>query len=472
MRPATLSPALTDDAPGHWWNPYVGLPVPVQVLMWFLLAVTLLTFAAISVLMLRALVELRRQDRGVHEAREDEYLWVYLVAALNEEVTIADSVRRLIAVEATHKVVVAIDDGSDDATPRILAELAEETPELTVLRRDLPNARFGKGAGLDAAWRFVHDRVLTDPRYADWPHDKVVVGVVDADGRIQPDAPRVLAGVLTDERVGGIQVLVRIYNRGTYLTWAQDVEFGVTAFVNQLGRSSWGTANMGGNSQYMRLTALDAVAGTEAMPPGIERGPWRDRLTEDQDIGVRMIHAGFRGAETILTHVDQQGVTTLRRLFRQRVRWAQGAWQCLGLIRQAHRTRTGPLGRLDHYVYLSMPVLQLAMGTGLLLSAFFLVFRGVPFYSGWWPTLVFFLLVGSFPCFAALLMTGEPSLRRVPRAVVGFLPYIVYTWLMWPAVPVALAREAFGIRGWAKTSREPLDANLPKGVTVDEAPTG
>ena len=41
--PATLSPALTDDSPGHWWNPYVGLPVPVQVLMWFLLAVTLLT---------------------------------------------------------------------------------------------------------------------------------------------------------------------------------------------------------------------------------------------------------------------------------------------------------------------------------------------------------------------------------------------------------------------------------------------
>jgi cellulose synthase/poly-beta-1,6-N-acetylglucosamine synthase-like glycosyltransferase len=455
--------------PAQWWDPYTGLPGAVQVLMWFLLAVTLLTFATACVLIVVARSELRRQRRDVCTALEDEYLWVYLVPALNEDVTIADSVHRLAAVEATHKVIVVIDDGSDDGTPGVLAALRREVPALTVLRREPPNARLGKGAGLDNAWQLVHDEVMTDPRYAGWPPEKVVVGVVDADGRIQPDAPRIIAGVLADERVGGVQVLVRIYNRGTYLTWGQDVEFGVTAFVHQLGRSSWGTANMGGNSQYMRLATLDDVAGTQDLPPGIGRGPWRDRLTEDQDIGVRAIHAGWRGAQTVLTWVDQQGVTDVRRLLRQRVRWAQGAWQCVGMVRQAHKARTGALGRLDHYVYLVMPILQLAMGLGLLLSAFFLVFRGVPFYSGWWPTLVFFLAVGILPGFAALLVTAEPGRLRVPRAVLGLVPYIVYTWLLWPAIPIALVRETFGIRGWTKTVRNPLDANLPKGVTPDRA---
>ena len=37
--------------------------------------------------------------------------------------------------------------------------------------------------------------------------------IVDADGRLAPDAPRYAAAHFADERVGGVQSLVRIYNR-------------------------------------------------------------------------------------------------------------------------------------------------------------------------------------------------------------------------------------------------------------------
>jgi cellulose synthase/poly-beta-1,6-N-acetylglucosamine synthase-like glycosyltransferase len=73
---------------------------------------------------------------------------------------------------------------------------------------------------------------------------------------------------------------------------------------------------MGGNGQFNRLSALDSVADGE--------GPWRDRLTEDQDLGLRLFEAGWRGVAAAGTAVDQQGLPGLRRLLRQRTRWAQG----------------------------------------------------------------------------------------------------------------------------------------------------
>ncbi|ROS79109.1 glycosyltransferase [Cellulomonas sp. PhB143] len=456
---------------GPWWDPYRGMPVAVQVLMWFLLALTVVTVVMIVWLVVRAWLERRRQREAVEVAHEGEYLWVFVVPALNEEVTIADSVSRLVAVEATHKVIVVIDDGSDDGTPEVLARLQAQVPELQVLRRELPNARVGKSAGLDDAWDFVHSRVLAG-RYAGWPTTQVVVGVVDADGRIPPDAPHNLAGAFTDERVGGVQALVRIYNRRHYLTWGQDVEFGVMAYVYQLGRSAWGTANMGGNGQYIRLAALDDVVATDKLPLGVERGPWRDRLTEDQDIGVRLIHAGWRGRQTVLTSVDQQGVTQLRRLFKQRVRWAQGNWQAFGLLRPALRAPVSIGAKLDHLVYLVMPLLQMLMGAGLVLSLCFWLFGDVSFVSGWWPSLVFFGTLTIVPSFLTLLMTSEPGRHRFMRSIFGLFPYMLYTWVLWPVVAVSLLRELTGRRGWTKTDREPLDANLPDETPDDEGGPG
>ena len=84
-----------------------------------------------------------------------------------------------------------------------------------------------------------------------------------------------------------MQSLVRIYNRGHLLTWLQDVEFSVYGYLFQAGRDHWGTAGMGGNGQFNRLSALDDIAD--------EEGPWRDRLTEDQDLGLRLIAARLEG---------------------------------------------------------------------------------------------------------------------------------------------------------------------------------
>ena len=71
------------------------------------------------------------------------------------------------------------------------------------------------------------------------------------------------------------------------------------------GAMARGTAGMGGNGRGDGLSALDAVADAG--------GPWRDRLTEDQDLGLRLIAAGWKGRarQELRAVVEQQGLPGL-----------------------------------------------------------------------------------------------------------------------------------------------------------------
>lgn len=435
-------------APG-WYDPYAGLPTVVDILFWCILAITITSLLSVVLLRINAG---RARRRSLPDADESDFLWVFMVPALNEEVTIADSVARLRAVQATHKTILVIDDGSDDGTPDVLERL--DGPDLSILRRDLPDARRGKSAALNAAWRHVHDVVL-EGGDSEWSTDRVVVVVVDADGRLSVDAPQNFARHFADDRMAGVQSRVRIYNRRGWLTWAQDVEFAVFGGVYQLGRTAWGSANMGGNGQANRLSALDEVA--------VDDGPWRHRLTEDQDIGVRLLQSGWRGAQEMTATVEQQGVSSLRRLYRQRTRWAQGAWESVGLIGGTGRARVSPLARVDMAYYLITPALQLLTGSALISAVLLAIFDDLPFWRGAWPMLAFYLLLSFGPGFLGLLTRGK-GWRGVVVAVLCVLPYTVYSWLIFPVLVRGLLRMLSGRSTWAKTAREPIDGGVETTV--------
>src|SRR5262249_17469368 len=143
------------------------------------------------------------------------------------------------------------------------------------------------------------------------------------DGRLDGAAPSFAASHFVEPRVGGVQALVRIYNRRHLLTWLQDVEFSVYGYLFQAGRNHWETAGMGGHGQFNRLRALAELADDE--------GPWRHRLTEDQDLGIRLLAAGWEGHQDLRATIDQQGLSRLRPLLRQRTRWSQGNLQAMDL---------------------------------------------------------------------------------------------------------------------------------------------
>ena len=376
--------------------------------------------------------------------------WVFVVPALDEELTIRDSVERLLALPLERSRVIVVDDASSDATPAILAGLAQ--PGLVVLRREPPDARRGKAAALNHAYRQL------DLLLAGADRSAAIVVIVDADGRLDPAAPALAAVHFADPAVGGVQSLVRIYNRSHALTWCQDVEFSVFGHLFQAGRNDWGTAGMGGNGQFNRLSALDDLAD--------DAGPWRDRLTEDQDLGLRLLSGGWKGRQDLRATVDQQGVRSLRALFRQRTRWSQGNLQALSLLPDVARAASFPLGaRAELVAHLLMPFWQGVIGAAFV-TAVVLAFAGVaPFWDGGpgWQLLLFYVLAFG----GTILGCIAPRRGRGPAGwLAGFAighVYAVYTWLLWPVLLRSTARQVVRRDGWSKTAREPIAAAPAEG---------
>ncbi|MET0558243.1 MAG: glycosyltransferase family 2 protein [Solirubrobacterales bacterium] len=420
--------------------PFAGLPLLWEVLFSVCFAVVVVMFLWTLMLFVRG----HRAYLSPPEAAPggaDDFSWVFLVPALNEEVTIADSVQRLLDLDLRSRRVVVIDDDSDDRTGEILAGF--DHPDLFVLTRRAPSARKGKAAGLNFAYRSLGE-------YTD--RGGTIVVIVDADGRLHGDAPRYAASQFKDPKVGGVQSLVRIYNRGHFLTWMQDIEFSVYGHLFQAGRDHWGTAGMGGNGQFNRLAALDDVTN--------EEGPWRDRLTEDQDLGLRLIAAGWEGRQELRAMVDQQGLSRWRPLFRQRTRWSQGNLQAIGLLREVLRAPVSLPARIEQLGYLLMPFWQGVVGVGLV-AAVVLAVTGIAPFWGAGPTwqLAFFYLLAfggtAMGCIAARAESGPLGWLR------GFLVaqiYTPYTWFLWPVLIRSTARQLTERGDWAKTEREPIAA--------------
>src|SRR6185436_7291099 len=205
---------------------------------------------------------------------------------------------------------------SDDATPDVLAGI--DHPSLHVLRRNAPEARQGKGEALNAAFRYICDRTAAE---GGDPH-RVAVGVIDGDGRGSANMLTEVAHLMRDKAIGAVQCRVRIHNRDRLLGAVQDLEFGSIVNAAQILRRSLGTVGLGGNGQFVRLSALAQLGPT----------PWSTCLVEDMELGLRLHMAGV--GITFASHatVTQQGLVDLRRLVRQRTRWAQGNLQCVRYV--------------------------------------------------------------------------------------------------------------------------------------------
>lgn len=435
---------------------FYGLPWPVVVLFTIALLIVLIGHGWAVILFVTG-GKVAATAVEPNDELTDSFHWIFLVPALNEEVTIADSVSRLREVQARHRTIMVIDDGSTDRTPEVLASIAG--PDLEVMRRDLPNAQLGKAAALNAAWRHIRDDVLARPEFVEVSEDKVVLVIVDADGRLDPTAPAYLATHLQDPQVGGVQVSVRIYNRYNPLTWMQDIEFGVYGGLYQLGRTHWGTAGMGGNGQANRLSALNSVVTDSA------DGPWNHTLTEDQDIGLHLMRNGWRGHHEVRTTVAQQGVSDIKRLYKQRTRWSQGNIQAMHHLRGIGEVKASPIAKLDLVWALLQPPLQAFIGLSTIVALLCAVVLNTPFIAGnsqwaWlWLLFLFFLAFGgtAIGCLAA--GRGNGFMGYV-RGLATAIPYAFYSWILWPVIVRASWRQLRGAKGWDKTTREPLEADV------------
>lgn len=415
-----------------------------QLLIWSSIAIIVMAGCYNTTLFLLSRRRFRR-GRGPREPR----LYVFLLACLNEDKVLAESLARITALPAPNVLALVIDDASDDRTGEIARNACAADPRVRLLQRQLPNARKGKGAALNAGIRHLRESGLLLGRH---PRD-VIVCVVDADGRLDPHVVQAVDPYFNNPRTGGTQIGVRMYNRHQgLLARLQDMEFVVYGDIFQSARRYIGSVGMGGNGQFMRLAALDTLMGPDGS------GPWSDSLTEDLDLGVRLIARGWTNQHCTSAAVSQQAVLDVRRLVRQRSRWFQGHLQSASLVPLIVR-EVPTRAAMDLLYHLSSPVLILL--TSLLPVSFLVAVGGTvigsieagrALISPMW-------VIGPYVLsFTAAYVYGWVYSRReqglgLLRAVLLSHVFIFYGYIWFAAGWWGLWRMLTGKQTWLKTAR-------------------
>ncbi|MFC5723078.1 glycosyltransferase [Streptomyces gamaensis] len=392
-----------------------------------------------------------KRRRGPRRPR----FYVFLLACLNEEKVLAESLARITDLPAGNFIALVIDDASEDGTAEVARAAVRESPgTVHLLQRRLPNARKGKGAALNAG--IAHLR--TSGLLGDYAPDEVIVCVVDADGRLDGHVVQSVDPYFDNPRTGGTQVGVRMYNRHQgLLARLQDMEFVIYGDIFQCARRFIGSVGMGGNGQFMRLAALDSLM-TEDPVTGERRGPWSDSLTEDLDLGVRLIARGWVNQHCTAAAVSQQAVLDVRRLVRQRSRWFQGHLQSASLVPLI--LREVPLrAAVDLLYHLSSPVLILL--TSLLPLSFLVALVGTVIGSVEagrsliTPAWVIGPYVLSFTAAYAYGFVYRRRERRLGllRSILLSHVFIFYGYIWFAAGWWGLWRMLTGKQTWLKTAR-------------------
>ena len=396
-----LSPLLITSA-----KPLLNITLDASALtIYFFVFCTIYNSTLISVIAVYDRLRLRKEEES------ENHHFSIIVPCRNEESVIMKTLSSIVALDYSKDKfdVLVVNDGSTDRTGEVAHGFASGFPNLKVLDVPQEQAGRGKSAALNRAFQYLL-QLHPKRKKEDW-----IIGVFDADGTPEKNMLGKMSYQFRDKKVGAAQAMVRIGNRrDSLLARLQDVEFVTFAKVTQFVRNIFkGAVALGGNGQFVRATALESVA--------LSSGEyWRtDALTEDLDLGTRLLLKGWDSQFILTSSVYQQGVHTLEALYRQRTRWAWGSLQAFiryVLSLQVLRGGAGALKKLDLAYYLSCPITPLAILICWIISA--LALLGIVSVTNPFPA--YFMIanaVSFFPLMGFGLWTSRqeyPLKRMIP----------------------------------------------------------
>jgi cellulose synthase/poly-beta-1,6-N-acetylglucosamine synthase-like glycosyltransferase len=415
---------------------------------WLGYFMTLVSLYYVALFVLSMRFAARRDPRGGPRPP-----FALVVPAHNEEVVVGATLADLIRLDYERYCVIVVNDGSTDETSE-RARAFESTGRVLVVDRPAEIAGRGKGAVLNEGYQVLNELLeRNDPFVEGWSADEVVVGIVDADGHLEPNALNEIADLFAEPDVAGVQMGVVIGNaQDGLIARCQDLEFTGFSQLAQAARDRIGSVGLGGNGQFTRLAALRSL----------HRLPWTDCLTEDLDLGLHLKRQGWEIRFCRTTAVTQQGVRTVRAWLRQRTRWAQGHYQCWDHIPKLLTAwRVPVVARFDLTLYLLFVTFvmfvaaNLVVAVGGALGWFTITNDFLAFVPAGPPRNVLMELIGLSPVVMLLTRYQQHSphpLRwwELPAYGAAFGLYVY----MWTAASLhAWFRLVSGRVGWNKTLR-------------------
>lgn len=278
-----------------------------------------------------------------------------VVPAYNEAVVLDHCVESILGSNYPDFEVILVDDGSADGTARLMGRWAERDPRV----RSFSQPNSGKGAALNYGFAQSTGEVLL---------------FVDADGVFGAETINEMLRGFSHPRIGAVCGDDRPVNLNTVqtrlLTVISHLGTGVVrralAFIGCLPIVS-------GNSGAFLRSALE------------EAGPLDERIIgEDLELTWRVHKAGYQVNFAPRALVYAESPSTLRGLWRQRVRWARGLLQTIRIHRSMHANpRYGAFGfflLFNTFNMVVMPVVQLLV---LLALPFVIIFGTNPIGGTW-----------------------------------------------------------------------------------------
>ncbi len=225
-----------------------------------------------------------------------------IIPCYNEADHIEEVVEHLHHLEYPEYEIIAVNDGSKDDTSGILRRLMEKSDKLRVV--DFVKNQ-GKATGLNMAAMVSRGEYLV---------------CIDGDSMIEADSVNwMIRHFLNNPRVGAVTGKPKIRNRSTILGKLQVGEF--SAIIGMIKRAQ---------SIYGKIFAVSGVVTAFRKAALHDIGYWStDMITEDIDVCWRMQirHWSVKFEPHAMCWILMP--ETLRGLWKQRVRWAQGGAEVL-----------------------------------------------------------------------------------------------------------------------------------------------
>ena len=223
-----------------------------------------------------------------------------LLPCFNEEDQAAETFAALAALQYPNFEIIAINDGSKDKTAAILDELEKRMPQLRVVHLAQNQ---GKSTALNVGALVAAGEIL--------------VGI-DGDALLDPHALTwFVRRFQSDPAIGALTGNPRIRNRGSVLGRLQVGEFSSVVGLIKRAQSTYGTLfTVSGVICAFRKRALQDAGWWSAAA-----------LTDDVDVTWRIQLAGWRVTFEPKALCWILMPETLKGLWRQRLRWAEGGVQ-------------------------------------------------------------------------------------------------------------------------------------------------
>ncbi len=222
-----------------------------------------------------------------------------IVPCYNEERTLAGTLESLLKLHYPKDKleVIVVDDGSQDKTHSIAAGYAEQHPHVLLYHKENGGKYTALNLGIARS-------------------DAEIVGCLDADSFVAPDALLEMIKSFEDALVMAVTPVMKVHRPRTVLELMQAVEYTFGIFYKKMFDNLSAINVLPGPFSFYRRNIFAKI------------GPFRKaHQTEDMEIAFRMHAAGLKITNVHTAHVYTTVPRTLRSLIRQRTRWTQGFLQ-------------------------------------------------------------------------------------------------------------------------------------------------